>query len=146
MKRAVISVIILLTLLSVTSTSVNNPHWTFSNSDIDPTFTDEMQFAEVQQSGSNVPVIQYLNRSYTEQLTTISNSYTLPDTHESTIDLSSYQIPGWTLSKVIIDMKNMTAIAERELVGTSATPLAGPFYSIYEHLYESMNCICVNSF
>ena len=103
MRRAIISIILVLSLLSVASTSVNAPLGNSTNGNIDSFFTNDALFAEVIDTGSNVPILQYLNRSFVGQLATISNSYTLPDTHESTIDLSAYQIPGWTLDKVVME-------------------------------------------
>jgi len=133
MRRAIISIILVLSLLSVASTSVNAPLLNSSPINLDPTITNDMLLSDIIASGSNVSITQYLNRSFSNQLTTISNSYILPDTHESTIDLSSYQIPGWTLYKAVIDASSITAIAERELVGNSASSLVSTELQIYEH-------------
>jgi len=70
---------------------------------------------------------------FSDQVLAISNSFAFPDTHTNSIDLSSYQIPGWTLYKVIIDDYNLTAIAEREVVGSNSTTSASSAYAIFEH-------------
>jgi hypothetical protein len=78
-----------------------------------------MGLADAGGSGNTVPILQYMNRSFTDQTTVISNSYVSSDTHQTTVDLSSFQIPGWTLYQVQIDVANITAIAEREVLGVS---------------------------
>jgi len=137
MRRAIIAVILVLTLVSVTSTSVYAPLTISSpNTNLDYNPMDAKFTAEFENFGSNVPVVQYMDRLISDQILSISNSYALTDTHSNSIDLSSYQIPGWTLYKVIIDSKNMTAIDEREVVGTSLSPVGGTYpypYAIFEH-------------
>ncbi|MHA3964538.1 MAG: hypothetical protein AM325_013470 [Candidatus Thorarchaeota archaeon SMTZ1-45] len=133
MRRVIISIILILSLLSVSSTRVSTPLSTSSSSTLDYTPTNSVLMSQITHSGSSVPVNQYLNRLFSEQVLTISNSYALPDIHENTIDLSSYQIPGWTLYKVILDYDNITAIEEREVVGSNSTTSASIAYAIYEH-------------
>jgi hypothetical protein len=49
----------------------------------------------------------------------IMNSFANTSAHSESVDLSSYQLPGWTLYEVQIDVDNITAIAEREVLGVS---------------------------
>ncbi|MFW9964381.1 MAG: hypothetical protein ACFFCX_12495, partial [Candidatus Sifarchaeia archaeon] len=133
MRREIISIILILSLLSVTSTTITAPQENSFPMDSSPTFTKDVLMSDILGSGSSVPILQYLNRSFSDQLTTLSNTYADPDTHESTVDLSSYMIPGWTLYKVVIDIANITAIAEREIVGSSSTTTADNEFTLYEH-------------
>ena len=47
----------------------------------------------------------------------VMNSFGNTSSHEKTIDLSSFQVPGWTLYEAQIDADNIVAIPEREVVG-----------------------------
>ncbi len=49
----------------------------------------------------------------------ILNSYANPNTHRNVLDLSTFQIPGWTLYELLIDADNITAVPEREVLGVS---------------------------
>ncbi|MFW9963941.1 MAG: carboxypeptidase-like regulatory domain-containing protein, partial [Candidatus Sifarchaeia archaeon] len=118
MRRAIISIIIVLSLLSVNSTTTAPLDVsTLMNPDIP--FSENTLMADIQSSGSNVPAVQYMDRIVTSQVLAISNSFASPDTHSSSIDLSSYQLPGWTLYQVQIDSDNITAITEREVIGVA---------------------------
>ncbi|MFW9794319.1 MAG: hypothetical protein ACFFEE_08455, partial [Candidatus Thorarchaeota archaeon] len=132
MRRAIISIILLFSLISVTSTTVTAPIGDAQPLSLDPLSTNDMLISNIMRSGSSVPIAQQLHRTFANQLTTISNSFALLDTHQSTIDLSPYQIPGWTLSSVIIDVENITAISEREVVGSNTTLFATINFAIDE--------------
>ena len=110
MRRAIISIILILSLLSVASTSVSAPLSSSSSSNLDYSPTNAILLSEIVNSGSNVPVEQFTERLFSNQVLAISNSYALPDTHEYYVDLSSFLIAGWTLDEVIIDTINITAI------------------------------------
>jgi hypothetical protein len=134
MRRAIISIILMFSLIIVTSTTVYAPLMSSSSAgDRVPIHENSKSLAEAGENGNNLPVIQYMDKMITGQLLSIVNSYANTGTHSSSIDLSSYQIPGWTLYKVIIDSDNVTAIAEREVVGTSASPVASTSFEIYEY-------------
>ncbi len=133
MRRAVISIILIVSLLSVFSTSVDVPLSISSSTGFDSKVMDSKLLSEMTSSGSNVPIEQSVNRMFPDQVLTISNSFSFPDNHEASIDLSSYQIPGWTLNKVIIDTQNITAIAEKEIVGNSSSPTTTNEFAIDEY-------------
>ncbi|GAG57474.1 unnamed protein product [marine sediment metagenome] len=133
MRRAIISIILVLSLLSVASTSVSSPLSSSSSSNLDYSPTNTGLLSEVVNSGSNVPIEQFTERMFSNQILAISNNYALPDYHEYYVDLSSYLIAGWTLDEVIIETINITAIEEREVVGTSTSPTADVELEIHEH-------------
>jgi hypothetical protein len=120
MRRAIISIILMVSLIIVTSTSGYIPQMSSSSSsNLNPSPQDSKSLAEAGSNGNNIPVVQYMQRIITDQLLSVSNSYANPNTHSCVIDLSSYQIPGWTLYEVLIDVDNVTAAAEREVLGIS---------------------------
>jgi hypothetical protein len=120
MRRAIISIILMFSLIIVTTTTVYAPHMSSSSSDDITAFPQNSKsLAEAGDNGNNLPVVQYMDRIFTDQLVSLSNSYTNPNTHSSVIDLSTYQIPGWTLYKAMIDVDNITAAAEKKVLGVS---------------------------
>ncbi|MGY5870947.1 MAG: hypothetical protein RTV72_01740 [Candidatus Thorarchaeota archaeon] len=132
MRRAIIALILIISLLSVVSTPVNGPQYNSSHSDLDIAFEDSKILSDITKPGSNVPIDQSFTRLYSNQILTLANSFSALNTHENSIDLSSYQIPGWTLHKVIIDTDNITAIPEREVAGSTATPSTSLLFAIDE--------------
>ena len=133
MRRAIISIILIVSLLGIASTSVSAPLSDLPNSGFASFPIDAGTSSEVMMSGSNVPIEQFMERLFSTESFSVSNSFALPDTHEYYLDLSSYLIDGWTLDEVRIDSINMTAIEEREVVGSSTTPIADDEFTIYEH-------------
>ncbi|MHA1423226.1 MAG: hypothetical protein ACTSSD_14130 [Candidatus Thorarchaeota archaeon] len=133
MRRAIISIILVLSLLSVASTSVTGPLSSSSSSNLDYSPTDAILISEIINSGSNVPVEQFTERLFSSQVLDISNSYAFPDSHEYNIDLSSYLIDGWTLNEVILETINITAIEEREIIGSRTAPTVSDEFTLYEH-------------
>jgi hypothetical protein len=132
MRRAIISIILVLSIFGGTSMVVDAPLSISSHSDMNQTSVNSKLISEIAKIGSNVPIDQYMRRLFPNRALTISNSFSLLDTHKTFIDLSSYQVPGWTLYKVIIDTDNITAISEREVVGSASTPLTSSSFAIYE--------------
>ena len=120
MRRIIVSVILLLSLILTSSISIYNPEGLQSSLEKGPSTPERINLqADAYGLGNNVAVVQFMDREVTDQLLSISNSFTSPDTHTSEIDLSAYQIPGWTLYEVQINTENITAIAEREVIGIS---------------------------
>jgi len=133
MRRAIISIILILSLLGVASNFVSAPLYDSLNSGFVPSPIDAGTSSEVMMSGSNVPADQFMERLFSTQSLAISNSFALPGTHEYYLDLSSYLIDGWTLDEVRIDSINMTGIEEREVVGSIRIPPTIDEFAIYEH-------------
>ncbi len=120
MRRIIIAVILVLSLVLMSSSSIYIPQGLPSSLHQAPNSPERINLqAEAQGLGNNVPAIQYMDRIITEQILSISNSYGNPSTHSASMDLSSYQLPGWTLYEVQVDVDNITAIAEREVLGVS---------------------------
>ena len=83
--------------------------------------------------GNDIESIMTFSRSIQNQEIDIMNSYANTSIHEGQIDLSGYQVSGWSLYEVEIDAVSIGAIAEREVVGTSSAPIASNAFQIYEH-------------
>lgn len=135
MRRIIISVILMLSLVLTASTSVYNPTRTSLDLDENPKNPkDTSILADITMQGSNLPLIQFMDRSISNQFISISNTFANTNTHVSLIDLSSYQIPGWTLYKVVINQENMTSITEREVLGVNfKIPTSDEFFTIHEY-------------
>ncbi len=67
--------------------------------------------------GDNRQSVAYMTRTFTGQELAILNSYLSPNTHEETLDLSQFQIAGWSLYEAEMDVNSITATAERETMG-----------------------------
>ncbi len=94
---------------------------TKGNSDSQPAF-ENMEYciiAEAGGTGANFPVTQYMSKSLSDQSLSIRNTYINVDHHNETLDLSPYLIGGWTLYRVDMDVNNLSAEAEREVVGVT---------------------------
>ncbi|MHA2265057.1 MAG: hypothetical protein ACXAEN_21910, partial [Candidatus Thorarchaeota archaeon] len=78
----------------------------------------------------------YTTRILTNRLENVLNSYASTDVHTSQLSLTDYQLSGWTLSNITIDVANITAAPEREVAGVQLEnfdlqiiEFAGTFYS-----------------
>jgi hypothetical protein len=133
MRRIIVTIILIVSLVLTSSTSVYAPQELpspFQEAPISPEGINLQ--AESQGSGNNIPVVQFMHRMLPDQLISLSNSFSSINTHAAIIDLTSYQISGWTLYDVIIDVDNITAINEREVVGTTAATQSNNF-AIWEY-------------
>lgn len=92
--------------------------------------------AQASGSGNEFTATQYMSRVLTDQSLSIANTFANPDHHNGTLDLSSYLIPGWTLYKVISETKNITATAEKEVVGVTHSDSATENFRIYEAISD----------
>ncbi len=70
-------------------------------------------------TGSDLTTTAIMSRAFSGGNLSILNTYGSPDEHNATIDLSDYQIPGWTLYNVTIDIESLVAAPERETVGVN---------------------------
>jgi hypothetical protein len=84
-------------------------------------------------AGTNRQAELFMDKVLQNEMLSILNSYLDTSTHSSIIDLSPYQLSGWTLYQVDIKADNITAAPERELVGTDTTPTKDAFFMIDEH-------------
>ncbi|MFW9963942.1 MAG: hypothetical protein ACFFCX_10285 [Candidatus Sifarchaeia archaeon] len=117
MKRRMVF-LILVTLVLSFAQGVDDSDWTT------PLFFDTPRFlgnqnslASVSGSGNDIGSTVSFSRNIQDFDIDLMNSFASPDDHSATIDLSSYQLPGWTLYQVQIDSDNITAIPEREVLG-----------------------------
>ena len=117
MKKAL--VLLVVTVLVVTAIQdVGNSNWT-------PILLHENHFspissnsgASVSGGGSSQTATMFFDRTITGQQIDILNTYGDTAMHIAELDLSPYQVPGWRLSDVQIDIGSINASAEKEVVG-----------------------------
>ena len=89
--------------------------------------------------GAATETIAYMTRDLSGFNFGLYNSYT-DSTHNSLIDLSGYQVAGWTLYSVTVDATQITATAERETLGitpTSYIDLVNSSGTVTDVLYQA---------
>ncbi|MFX0045099.1 MAG: hypothetical protein ACFE8Z_04575, partial [Candidatus Hermodarchaeota archaeon] len=90
-------------------------------------------FASAAQGGGNdLSSTMAFHREVQDQSLFIHNTYGNTSNHYGHIDLGDYQASGWALYEIVMDIQNITAAPEREVVGTSSTP-GSTGLRIYEH-------------
>ena len=73
--------------------------------------------SSINDTGESRNGTQFMSRTITDLNTSILNTYTNPENHNGTINISDYQIPGWTLYNTTIDIGSLSGAPERETVG-----------------------------
>ncbi|MCK5266474.1 MAG: hypothetical protein KAR03_12765, partial [Candidatus Thorarchaeota archaeon] len=134
MKRFSLLLIVIVLVFSVTL-EIRGPTTShFYEPDLSP--NHEFSYSSVTDSGDNRDADLFFERSITGQQADLLNAYSNTSDHSSNIDLSSYQIDGWTLYNAEIDIVSIDAAAEKEVVGVTyenfnfqITEILGTFYS-----------------
>ncbi|MFW9789030.1 MAG: hypothetical protein ACFFE1_15225 [Candidatus Thorarchaeota archaeon] len=111
MKRVLIPLLILAIILSVPYASQINQS-PIEDIDLDRPEADITTLSAAGASGSNIVTLQYMSRALSGNQFGIFNSYT-DSSHNGVIDLSSYQVSGWTLYAVDVSATGIAATAER---------------------------------
>ncbi|MHA2374463.1 MAG: hypothetical protein ACXAEB_15765, partial [Candidatus Thorarchaeota archaeon] len=117
MRRILIPVIIALILLIATPTGDAIPEGYQVHDGLILESSDSQTLSTAGGFGNNAGSVANISRSFSGILTSVLNSYSDVSTHSGIIDLSNYQVPGWTLYNVTIIMNDLTAIAERDSLG-----------------------------
>ncbi|TXT55979.1 MAG: exported protein of unknown function [Candidatus Thorarchaeota archaeon] len=119
MKRAFLSIMAIV-LLTVT---IASPQFATHQNNLEtasnPLLKQETVLSSVVESGDEISSIQHMIREIPNQQTTILNSYVNPNTHNLVLDFSQYHVPGWSLYKADMDIENITAGLEFEVLGVS---------------------------
>ncbi len=68
--------------------------------------------------GNTSTAVQHFSREVTGQTFTVTNSYASTAQHNGTVDLTQFHMAGWTLYRADMTIDNLTAIVEREVVGS----------------------------
>lgn len=111
MRKVLIPLLIIAIILSVPN--VNQINQSQIEDIIAPQqISDVKILSSAGSSGTDVNTVQYISRTLSGNQFGIYNSYIDPS-HYGVIDLSSYQISGWTLYGVDIDATGITATSER---------------------------------
>jgi hypothetical protein len=83
-------------------------------------------------AGNERTATRFMSRTLVGQELDLLNTFANTSEHLSQLDLTGYHIPRWTLHKATLDIENITALLEKEVVGASSTPLYENF-RIREH-------------
>ena len=134
MKRFHVLLIVIVLVFSVTH-EIGGPTTShFYETDLSP--NQAFSYSSVTDSGDNRDADLFFERSITGQQVDLLNTYSNTSDHSSNIDLSSYQIDGWTLYNAQIDIVSIDAAVEKEVVGVTyenfnfqITEILGTFYS-----------------
>ncbi|MHA2014341.1 MAG: hypothetical protein ACTSUH_01125 [Candidatus Thorarchaeota archaeon] len=77
--------------------------------------------------GQSRSATAFISVSVTDRFLHVHNHYVDPATHNATLDLTPYLVPGWSLYRVEMDVDNLTAALEREVTGGSTTTFGNTF-------------------
>ncbi len=105
-----------------------------------PLYQSPPAVASAQGQGVQNTAVEYFSREVSGLTLPILNTYSAPAKHNGTTDLTPYLLPGWTLYRVDMNIANLTAAAEREVVGVDKDTYE---FKIYEH--DSVNGYYYNS-
>ncbi len=67
--------------------------------------------------GTSRQVVLTFSRMFDSQVVSVLNSYSNTSVHQGELDLSKYQVSGWTLYNVTMEITNLTAAPERCVIG-----------------------------
>ncbi|MFW9804280.1 MAG: hypothetical protein ACFFFC_16605, partial [Candidatus Thorarchaeota archaeon] len=114
MRRSLIPIIIIF-LFAIPLDTKNQAVQSELNSAA-PMALDESLISSANGAGNDENSALYMSRGLIDWSTGILNTYESPGTHQCILDLSSYHITGWTLYKAEIQVDNITAAPEREVL------------------------------
>ncbi|MHA1963784.1 MAG: hypothetical protein ACW97G_04295 [Candidatus Thorarchaeota archaeon] len=117
MKKALVLLVVTVLVLSAIQ-EVGSPNWTPTQMDenlLSPVVNSSA--ASVSGGGSSQTATMFFDRTITGENLNIFNTYSDTATHNAILDLSTYQVAGWRLSNAKIDTENISAAAEKEVVG-----------------------------
>ncbi|MFW9850526.1 MAG: hypothetical protein ACFFF4_15450, partial [Candidatus Thorarchaeota archaeon] len=75
--------------------------------------------------GDPSQAVVFFSRQINGQSMSLINSYAAVNTHSTSLDLSNYWVPGWTLYNATMSVSGMTAVSEHVVVGSAETPGTG---------------------
>ncbi|MFX1369469.1 MAG: hypothetical protein ACFFAY_12795, partial [Promethearchaeota archaeon] len=129
MRRAlVLATILIITILAATPAAhiITNSVESIDTSNLAP---DNLRhLASAGGMGNDANSVLFLSRTFTNNQTSVNNTYGWPSNHNSTIDLTQYHVSGWTLYKADMNVNTITASVERESIGVAS---ASPFDQIF---------------
>ena len=117
MKRVAVLLTILALILSV-ATEVSDPVQT-TTTGLGFSPRENRNVATASGGGDTRSATQFFTRKITSQQLDILNTYANTTDHSEELSLSDYQVSGWKLYKVQIDIGTMTATPEKEVVGVT---------------------------
>ncbi|MFW9850993.1 MAG: hypothetical protein ACFFF4_17835, partial [Candidatus Thorarchaeota archaeon] len=122
MKRIIIPFILIMMFVSLPISSEN----VSTHPDLLVPFLERGSGSEMILSSSGLGNSMDANSTIMRNITGLSlsvlNDYLDTSDHSTNIDLSAYQIPGWTIYQAELKLDNLTAAPEREIVGSTGLP------------------------
>ena len=115
MKRAVVILTIFVLILSIASEVSGPIRTTGEGAGFSPLSNHNV--AAASGNGDGRDATQFFTRKITSQQMDILNTFAATATHQTELSLIDYQVSGWRLSEVKMDIENIDASAEREVVG-----------------------------
>jgi len=95
--------------------------------------SDSATTTEVGDTGSDLSSMMFMTRESLKHQIPILNTYANTTDHSTLLDLVEYQIPGWTLYQVVLDVENMTAAPEKKSVGNYSVATYSDFFRIWKY-------------
>jgi len=118
MKRiSVIVVVTLVVLFTIPPEITIGENYSLGHNSPDFELQDSSTQASAAGAGFSRDATAYMTRNISSQTLRILNSYSSTSQHTGFIDLTEFQIPGWDLYSVKMDVATITAAAERETTG-----------------------------
>jgi len=130
MKRVLVSsvIIALVLIIPLTAREVDTSNRHHQQLPDEPS-RSSLALADVGGTGEDAASTLFISRTFSDKQLSILNSYNAPDHHNGTLNLTQYHIPEWTLYNVTMNIENLTASPEREVVGVQDET---PSFRIYE--------------
>ncbi|MHA2085617.1 MAG: hypothetical protein ACXABD_17870, partial [Candidatus Thorarchaeota archaeon] len=136
MRRVLVMLVVAMMMLLAPPISTID---TYSNQVISPSILiddNKVELASAGGGGNQFIATPFISRTFGALQSSIFNSYINTGFHSGEIDLNQYLLPGWTIYNVSLNIENITAAPEREIVGSQnenvdlqITEFGGTFYS-----------------
>ncbi|MHA2206190.1 MAG: hypothetical protein ACXABC_10040 [Candidatus Thorarchaeota archaeon] len=136
MRRVLVMLVVAMMMLLAPPISTID---TYSNQVISPSILiddNKVELASAGGGGNQFIATPFMSRTFGALQSSIFNSYINTGFHSGEIDLNQYLLPGWTIYNVSLNIENITAAPEREIVGSQnenvdlqITEFGGTFYS-----------------
>jgi len=130
-KIMLISVLLLIFLTNIPSTNDHIP----LRSRVRTNSRNPLSHSRVSEAGgegNSQESLMFLTRQIADQEQSILNSFANTSNHSGNLDLTEYYIAGWTLYSVVLDVQQIVAVPEREVIGSTLTPTSNDDFMIRE--------------
>jgi len=136
MRKAMIPLILIVLVMSFPIHTFVNMDSGMNSDTLESTPSGSYVTSAAGGSGNPLLSTQFMSRVITGEQISILNTYADTNTHSGAIDLSGYLYPGWHAYEVTVDVNNIEAAPEREVIGQldetinfRIDDITGTFYS-----------------